>query len=104
MMPCVHSLYYRARTRMIDKPSAGAVSVSDTYDTDSLIWSERQSALLLRVRAGEAVNDQVDWVNIAEEIESVGRSELHAVELLLVQALRQMLKAEAWPLSRDAPI
>jgi len=33
----------------------------------------------------------------------VGSNRLHAVASLLVQALRHMLKAEAWPLSRDAP-
>lgn len=75
------------------------------YDSDILIWSERQAALLRRRAAGELVNEaELDWLNIAEEIESVGRSELHGVESLLVQALRHMLKAEAWPLSRDAPV
>jgi len=74
------------------------------YDTDILVWSEHQAELLRRRAAGELVNDaEMDWPNIAEEIEDVGRSQLHAVESLLVQALRHMLKAEAWPLSRDAP-
>jgi Domain of unknown function DUF29 len=74
------------------------------YDTDILLWSEHQAELLRRRAAGELVNDaEVDWPNIAEEIEDVGRSQLHAVESLLVQALRHMFKAEAWPLSRDAP-
>src|SRR3954447_26906507 len=81
-----------------------AETMSD-YDTDILTWSEHQAALLRRRAAGELVNDaDLDWPNIAEEIESVGRSELHAVEALLVQALRHMLKAEGWPLSRDAPV
>jgi hypothetical protein len=74
------------------------------YESDILIWSERQAKLLRRRAAGELVNDaEMDWPNIAEEIEDVGRSQLHSVESLLVQALRHMLKAEAWPLSRDAP-
>jgi uncharacterized protein DUF29 len=74
------------------------------YETDILAWSERQSALLRRLAAGERVNDaDLDWPNIVEEIESVGHDQLHAVESLLVQALVNMLKAEAWPLSRDAP-
>jgi hypothetical protein len=77
--------------------------VSD-YDNDVLVWSEQQAALLRRHAAGERVNDgAIDWPNIIEEIEDVGRSELRSVESLLVQALRHMLKAEAWPLSRDAP-
>ena len=46
------------------------------YDTDILIWSERQATLLRRRAAGELVNDaDIDWPNVAEEIESVGRSE-----------------------------
>jgi hypothetical protein len=80
-----------------------AEAMSD-YDTDILTWSERQAALLRRRAAGELINEaDLDWSNIAEEIEDVGSNRLHAVESLLVQALRHMLKAEAWPLSRDAP-
>ena len=78
--------------------------MSDLYEADILAWSERQGELLRRIAAGERVNDaDLDWPNIAEEIEDVGRSELHAVESLLVQALLHDLKAKAWPLARDAP-
>ncbi len=77
--------------------------MSDLYEEDILLWSERQSELLRRLAAGERVNDQVDWENVVEEIESVGSEQLHAVQSLLRQALIHMLKAEAWPLSRDAP-
>jgi hypothetical protein len=74
------------------------------YDSDILEWSERQATLLRRRAAGELVNEaDLDWPNIAEEIEDVGRSELRSCRSLLRQALRHMLKAEAWPLSRDAP-
>jgi hypothetical protein len=78
--------------------------VGDLYDEDILLWAERQAALLRRRAAGELVNDaEIDWPNVAEEIEDVGRGQLHAVESLLAQALRHMLKAEAWPSHRDAP-
>jgi hypothetical protein len=74
------------------------------YDTDILLWSERQAELLRRRPAGELVNEAaLDWPNIAEEIESVGNEQLHALTSLLVQALTHMLKAEAWPLSREVP-
>jgi len=73
------------------------------YDTDILIWSERQAKLLRRLADGERVNDQVDWENVIEEVDSVGREQLHAVESLLLQAIIHRLKAAAWPLSRDAP-
>jgi hypothetical protein len=74
------------------------------YDTDILIWSERQAELLRRRAAGELINEaDLDWSNIAEEVESVGRSQLSTVQSLLRQALIHMLKAEAWPLSREVP-
>ena len=76
--------------------------MSDLYDDDILLWSARQSDLLRRIAAGEPVNERPDWVNIIEEVESVGREQLHAVESLLFQALVHMLKAEGWPLARDA--
>ncbi len=78
--------------------------MSDLYDTDILLWSEHQAALLRRRAAGELVNEaELDWPNIAEEIASVGSEQRHAVESLLLRALIHILKAEAWPLSRDVP-
>ena len=45
------------------------------YDNDILLWGERQGALLRRRAAGELVNErEFDWQNIAEEVESLGRS------------------------------
>ena len=74
------------------------MSMGDLYDADVFEWSQHQAALLRRRAAGELVNEaELDWPNIAEEIESVGRDQLHAVESFLVQALLHDLKAEAWP-------
>lgn len=77
--------------------------MSDLYDTDVLSWSKQQSALLRRLAAGERVNDQVDWENVIEEVDSVGRNELHRTRSLLIQALRHRLKILAWPDSREVP-
>jgi hypothetical protein len=74
-----------------------------TYDTDILSWSEHQAELLRRVANGDAINETPDWANIIEEVEAVGRSELHAVESLLIQAILHGLKADAWPLSLYVP-
>jgi len=64
--------------------------MSDLYEADILAWSEQQTDLLRRHAAGERANDNaLDWPNILEELESVGREQLHAVESLLVQALVQ---------------
>jgi hypothetical protein len=73
------------------------------YDTDILEWSERQAALLRRLSGGEAVNAEIDWPNLIEEVEDVGRNTLRACRAQLLQALLHDLKAEAWPLSRDVP-
>jgi len=77
--------------------------MSDLYEADILAWSERQAELLRRVAAGERLNEQPDWENVVEEIESVGREQLHAVESLLVQAMLHMAKAAAWPDSSAVP-
>jgi hypothetical protein len=76
--------------------------MNDAYDTDILVWSEQQAQLLRRLAAGERVNDLIDWENVIEEVNSVGREQLHAVESLLLQALVHMLKAQGWPGARDA--
>src|SRR4051812_42481224 len=89
-----HDRQMRAQSATV----GGGRTMSDNpYDADILLWSEQQ-AELLRQRAA----NQLDWDNIAEEIESVGRSQLHAVQSHIIQALLHDLKAEAWPLSRDA--
>jgi len=77
--------------------------MGDLYDADILEWSEHQARLLRQHAAGQPGNEAPDWANIIEEVESVGRSQLSAVQSLLVQALAHDLKAEAWPLSREVP-
>jgi hypothetical protein len=72
--------------------------MNDLYDEDIITWSEQQAELLRR-RASNAL----DWDNLAEEIEDVGRSQLRAVQSHLAQALLHDLKAEAWPLSPEVP-
>jgi len=73
--------------------------MSDLYEDDIALWSEQQGDLLRRLARGEKVNEQIDWENVAEEIESVGRNERHAVESHLIQAMAHALKARAWPQS-----
>jgi uncharacterized protein DUF29 len=72
--------------------------MNDLYDDDILLWSERQAELLRRRAAGALVNDaELDWPNIAEEIESVGSEQRHAVESLLTNILQHLLQVMAWP-------
>ena len=73
------------------------------YDRDILAWSEQQARLLARIAAGERLNEAVDWANVIEEVESVGRSELHACESLLGQALLHLMKLSLEPESLAVP-
>ena len=72
--------------------------MSDVYDDDILLWSEQQAELLRR-RAANAL----DWDNLAEEVEDVGRSQLPAVASRLIQALLPDLKTQAWPDCPEVP-
>jgi hypothetical protein len=74
--------------------------MSDLYDDDILLWSEHEAALLRRLASGEHVNDRdLDWPNISEEIEAVGRSELRACGALLVQAVHPCGSGSIWRVS-----
>jgi hypothetical protein len=79
------------------------MSEESDYDADILTWSERQAELLRRLAAGEALEESPDWPNIVEEIESVGRSDLHAVESYLALSLLHRLKIKGWPDSVAVP-
>ena len=72
--------------------------MSDLYDTDVVLWSEHQADALRRRAANE-----IDWDNVAEEIEDMGNNVVRAVASHLVMALLHDLKAEAWPLSQEVP-
>jgi hypothetical protein len=78
--------------------------MGDLYEDDILLWSERQSELLRRRAAGELVNEaELDWPNIAEEIESVGNEQRNAVESLLILIMQHRLQLQAWPQAQAAP-
>ncbi len=69
-----------------------------TYDTDFYTWTQQQGAAL-RKAAAERISAAagIDWDNVAEEIESLGRSELRAMESALVRIVEHLLKLEYSP-------
>ena len=74
------------------------------YDTDVYAWSQRQGGLLRRLAAGERVNDaDLDWPNIAEEIETVGRSERAAVASHIATIIEHLIKLQASPATEPRP-
>ena len=56
---------------------------SSLYDEDVYAWSEQQAAVLRRLAARGELPNELDWINVAEEIEDVGSSQRHAVESYL---------------------
>jgi hypothetical protein len=73
------------------------------YDTDLRLWSERQADLLRRVGAGERVNDQVDWANVAEEIASLGKSDRRELTNRIRVILTHLIKLQASPATEPRP-
>ena len=73
------------------------------YDTDLLLWSERQAALLRRAAAGERVNDQLDWENVAEEIESLGKSDRRELTNQIRTIVIHLIKLKASPATEPRP-
>jgi hypothetical protein len=70
------------------------------YDTDLALWSRAQAQLLRRMGAGERVNDQVDWQNVAEEIESLGNSDRRDLSSRIETVLRHLIKLQVSPADR----
>ncbi len=76
--------------------------MSDLYDEDFTLWTERQAALLRRRAAGELVNDaDLDWQNIAEEIEAVGGNTRRELRNRLARLLQHLLKWHYQPERRS---
>lgn len=73
------------------------------YDTDLLLWSEHQADLLRRMAAGERVNDRVDWENVAEEIESLGRSDKRELRSRVQNILLHLIKLQISPAAEPCP-
>lgn len=69
------------------------------YDDDFYAWTQQQAELL---RCGPAAANRLDIENIAEEIEDLGRSELHAAQSLCEHIIEHLLKLEYSSLAEPA--
>jgi hypothetical protein len=71
---------------------------SALYDDDILLWSEQQAEIVRRLgRTRRDLPNEFDVENVAEEIESVGRSELAAVENQIQNILVHLIKLAIEP-------
>jgi hypothetical protein len=76
---------------------------SALYDEDVVSWSEQQAEIIRRLRRSvRNLPNELDIENVAEEIESVGRSELSAVESFLRLLLLHLIKIASGPNSPAA--
>jgi len=73
------------------------VEASD-YETDFYLWTQRQAVLL---RQGEFNRMDLDLENIAEEIESMGRSQKNSLQNYLCNVLMHLLKWRYQPERRN---
>lgn len=65
--------------------------MDDLYWKDPYAWAMEQARLL---RDPSRRANAIDWDNVAEEIESVGRSELRACESAIERIIEHFLKIE----------
>jgi len=70
-----------------------STALSRLYEQDFVRWAESQ-AEALRDAARSGTNLPLDWDNLIEEVESLGRSERRELESRLVTVLEHLLKLE----------
>jgi hypothetical protein len=66
------------------------------YQTDYYAWTKQQAAEL-RAMAARSVSSMLDLENLAEEVESLGRSDLNAVRSQVRRIIEHLLKLEFSP-------
>ncbi len=66
------------------------------YDSDLVAWSAEQ-ARALREAGRQRVNLPVDWENIAEEIDSLGKSERRTLSSRIGTVIEHLLKLQVSP-------
>jgi Domain of unknown function DUF29 len=67
---------------------------SRLYDEDFFLWTQEQAAALRRSKQS---NLPLDWDNLAEEIESLGKSQRAELNSQIRRILRHLFKLEASP-------
>ena len=79
-----------------ETPAANHMTVSELYETDFHAWTQEQ-ATLLRDRQWS----QLDWGNLREEIESLGRQQRQELRQRLSILLAHLLKWQFQPSHRS---
>lgn len=75
--------------------------ISPDYDEDFYAWTQHQAKLLRASRrAAPDLPSGIDLDHLAEEIEDLGRTELHAVTGLIRQIMVHLIKGASSPKAR----
>ena len=75
------------------------------YEEDFVRWTEEQSALLRRAKTlfpapTGGSNQPLDWDNLADEIESLGKSDRRELRSQITRILRHLVKLEVSPAAK----
>jgi hypothetical protein len=84
------------------KPKSNNPSDS-LYERDFFLWTQQQ-AEALRKTAREGSNLPLDWENLAEETESLGRSFKHEVQSRIAQIIIHLWKLACSPAKEPRPM
>lgn len=69
------------------KIASAAISHSELYERDYYTWAQEQARALRERRV-----EDIDWINLAEEIEGLAKSEKHALQSRIARLLEHLLK------------
>ncbi len=71
------------------------------YDDDIVTWAEEQAAAVRALAERPELSNALDWENVAEEIEGVGRSVIQGVESMLSLVLIHLIKYISAPMAQS---
>ena len=71
------------------------------YDDDIVTWADEQAASLRVLAQRPDLSNALDWENIAEEVESLGRSQVQGVESAILLVLVHVLKYLSAPTAQS---
>jgi hypothetical protein len=87
----------RAALLMSGENGCGAMTDLKTlYEEDTVAWAENQAAAL-RAAAQDGSNQELDWENLAEEIEDLGKSRRHELHSRIRTVVEHLVKLEYSP-------
>jgi hypothetical protein len=87
-------LHAKFEGAIIRKEGTQMAKLSALYDEDFVRWTVEQATALRRAKGSNLL---LDWENLAEEIESLGKSDRRELRSQITRILRHLLKLEASP-------